>query len=202
MESGPCTVFSDGECVGRPSGYSNSEACTISATNSFTLSHCSVGSGYDQLVIDGTQYYNCPVDMGVTPASSITWSSDDSNPSNVGWQICRSSGNLAGNMTYDDSCMLTDEWGEPRTLNGNCDSMCITEYGNTDCTDCQTCTEVDEVSCDQGPSAVVLFPCIFMLVGVCVASSSIFRYIYSGKAVKELQSRGVETEGRCVAKKC
>lgn len=40
--SGPCTIDPTSDCVGRPSGFSESEACAIVPTSTFTLSSCSV----------------------------------------------------------------------------------------------------------------------------------------------------------------
>ena len=40
--SGPCTLEMDGTCVGRPSGYSDSERCQIASTGSVHLSNCPI----------------------------------------------------------------------------------------------------------------------------------------------------------------
>ena len=40
--SGPCTLEMDGTCVGRPSGYSDSEVCEIAPTSNVQLSDCPV----------------------------------------------------------------------------------------------------------------------------------------------------------------
>ena len=92
VQSGPCTIEDGGRCVGRPSGYSDSEACTIVPTFSFHLATCPVfvtEANWDFLTIDGTDYdgTNCPVGVAVTAASSIRWDSDDSVASD-GWEIC------------------------------------------------------------------------------------------------------------------
>eukprot|EP01050_Picozoa_sp_SAG11_P022310 SAG11_NODE_4187_length_2023_cov_1.428274_2_plen_320_part_00 len=113
VQSGPCTLDQGGRCVGRPSGYENSESCRIFATGSFTLGSCPVfntESGHDYLSIcphDGDcnsqttsqcggfsgscmhlydDYYHCPSGLHMTASSIIIWHSDWSNEGS--WQIC------------------------------------------------------------------------------------------------------------------
>ena len=72
---GPCEVLQGGTCVGRPSGYSDSESCTILAPTPAdgvpsTLSACPVfvtEAGYDTLNIDDIDYHgtNCPTEICV-----------------------------------------------------------------------------------------------------------------------------------------
>lgn len=42
VTSGPCTVRNGGNCVGRPSSYSNSETCQISSNRAGTVDSCPV----------------------------------------------------------------------------------------------------------------------------------------------------------------
>ena len=94
VQSGPCTA--SGSCVGRPSGYSDSETCTIVPTGSFALSSCPIfvtEANFDHVLIDGTNYdgANCPSGVGVTPSSTISWASDGSVAGD-GWEICAPAG--------------------------------------------------------------------------------------------------------------
>ena len=49
VQSGPCTTAQNGQCVGRPGGYSHNEDCLIRVSASTTISSCpifSVEQGY------------------------------------------------------------------------------------------------------------------------------------------------------------
>ena len=93
---GPCELLQGGACVGRPSGYSDSESCTIQAPTladgtPSTLSACPVfvtEAGFDMLNIDGIDYHgtNCPTGE-LASGTLISWVSDGSVAA-VGWEIC------------------------------------------------------------------------------------------------------------------
>ena len=55
----------NGRCVGRPDGYSATEACAIIVEDHLTLAGCPIfntEAGYDALTIDGDEYdgADCP----------------------------------------------------------------------------------------------------------------------------------------------
>ena len=90
--SGPCTTDQGGRCVGRPSGYSNYEDCTITVSGAGTLDYCplfSTESGFDYVTIDGSSHggSDCPHGTLVNAASSISWHTDYS-VHRSGWEIC------------------------------------------------------------------------------------------------------------------
>jgi len=97
VNSGPCEVLREGLCVGRPSGYSNSERCSITVSGSTTLGACPVfrtEAGYDWLTIGGADYHgsNCPMGVTVQEGAQIDWVSDGSVAGD-GWEICAEDGN-------------------------------------------------------------------------------------------------------------
>ena len=97
VDSGPCELLQGGSCVGRPSGYGNSESCSIAVTASSTLGACPVfttETGYDFLNIGGVNYHgtSCPTGASVLSGSTISWRSDGSVAGD-GWEICAAGGN-------------------------------------------------------------------------------------------------------------
>jgi hypothetical protein len=92
VTSGPCTLVNGGTCVGRPSGYGNSEQCQITANSAQVLGACPIFNterSYDHLTIAGTNYdgTNCPRGIQIRAGSRIQWYADSSAVGG-GWEIC------------------------------------------------------------------------------------------------------------------
>ena len=93
VTAGPCTVelVNGASCVGRPSGYSPNEQCTISASGPAALSCITFDteSNFDFLHVDGSAFSGerCPIGAEITAVSEITWSSDGSVQGG-GWKVC------------------------------------------------------------------------------------------------------------------
>ncbi|CAK0822818.1 unnamed protein product [Prorocentrum cordatum] len=91
--SGPCTL--DGSCVqsaNYPQPYGNNQKCTVTidASNAapIVVESFDVESYFDYLVVDGgARYTGSSGPSGVTPTSSIMWSSDFS-VTRSGWKFC------------------------------------------------------------------------------------------------------------------
>jgi hypothetical protein len=99
--SGPCTLSADNTCVGRPTGYSTDEECTITVDGRMVLGGCPVfdtESGFDQITIDNLDYdgENCPDGVELEQGSTIEWASDGS-VNGDGWEICSGG-------SSDDAC--------------------------------------------------------------------------------------------------
>jgi len=92
LESGPCTQV--GPCISSPNfpeNYGNHESCEIDVppgvTEAISVVAFDTEDGYDYLWVNGHGYSGADGPAGVTPTSSITWSSD-SSVMKSGWKMC------------------------------------------------------------------------------------------------------------------
>jgi len=86
----PCMTLQDG-CVTSPNyplPYSPSQRCEIPYTiGKLNVMHFDVEMGYDYLKVNHHEYSGATSPDGLTPTSTIIWSSDDSGEG-TGWKIC------------------------------------------------------------------------------------------------------------------
>jgi len=92
LESGPCTQ--SGPCISSPNFpdvYGNHQSCEIEVppgvTEAISVVAFDTEDGYDYLWVNGHGYSGADGPAGVTPTSSITWSSD-SSVMKSGWKMC------------------------------------------------------------------------------------------------------------------
>ncbi|CAK0869735.1 unnamed protein product [Prorocentrum cordatum] len=93
--SGACTV--NGSCVESPNypqNYGSSQACTLEVNLALAapiqVESFDVESYFDYLLVNGKRYYGTSGPTGVTPLSSVTWSSDHEG-TRSGWRLCAES---------------------------------------------------------------------------------------------------------------